>query len=355
MIEQNKAYHGDILYDNLLVVPMDFSMKRHEANVLYIIHAEDAVEIKDALCAMGIDACHICIIICRTHAVQKAYQTFNKELQFLKKMSLREIQNTLFNLLVVFRNFCNAHQLRYFLGGGTLIGAARHKGFIPWDDDVDVFMPYEDYLRFIDIYPRNERYEVIHWRTGYNDAFDIAGFADNETTLLDGRFLSVRKKPLTMCIIPLNGAPKEPIAFEKYITKKAALDFMWYKHMNERDLLGDAVPDMREDIEQAKRDMPYEGSEVVVQLHDFVKEPFFKLKSIIFNEVREKFVKQRFLYKKYVSKEYFKDSIQMEFEGELFSVPVMWHEYLMQIYLLDYRMLPPEERRYTHDRMCYFN
>ena len=55
-------------------------------------------------------------------------------------------------LLTDFSSFCNSHQLRYILGYGTCLGAARHKGFIPWDDDIDVCMPYEDYLSFLRLY-----------------------------------------------------------------------------------------------------------------------------------------------------------------------------------------------------------
>ena len=51
-------------------------------------------------------------------------------------------------LLQVFKEFCNAHQLRYYLWSGTLLGAVRHQGFIPWDDDVDVVMPRRDYNTF---------------------------------------------------------------------------------------------------------------------------------------------------------------------------------------------------------------
>jgi lipopolysaccharide cholinephosphotransferase len=64
-------------------------------------------------------------------------------------LSLEELQNLEFEILKSFRDFCNQNNLRYYLCGGTLIGAIRHKGFIPWDDDIDVMMPRPDYEKFL--------------------------------------------------------------------------------------------------------------------------------------------------------------------------------------------------------------
>ena len=55
-----------------------------------------------------------------------------------KKMSLEEIRKVQINLLIKFDDFCRKHNLKYALDGGTLIGAVRHKGYIPWDDDIDI-------------------------------------------------------------------------------------------------------------------------------------------------------------------------------------------------------------------------
>ena len=57
-------------------------------------------------------------------------------------------QKQIFRLLCTFRNFCVRNGLQYYLAGGTLLGAVRHQGFIPWDDDADVAMPLRDFLKF---------------------------------------------------------------------------------------------------------------------------------------------------------------------------------------------------------------
>lgn len=63
--------------------------------------------------------------------------------------NLEKIQNTVYQILVDFDNFCAKHNLTYYLTYGTLIGAVRHQDFIPWDDDIDVSMPREDYDKLL--------------------------------------------------------------------------------------------------------------------------------------------------------------------------------------------------------------
>lgn len=84
-----------------------------------------------------------------------------------RQLSQKEVHETLLQMLVAFAEYCNKHDLRYYLVGGTLLGAIRHKGFIPWDDDIDVGMPRPDYERFLDLVkeePISELYDVISAR-----------------------------------------------------------------------------------------------------------------------------------------------------------------------------------------------
>ncbi len=81
---------------------------------------------------------------------------------------LREAQLIMLDMLVEFDMICKKHNLQYWLDSGTLLGAVRHKGFIPWDDDIDLSMPVEDYSRFVEI-AQEELSDSIFFQTTKTD------------------------------------------------------------------------------------------------------------------------------------------------------------------------------------------
>lgn len=100
---------------------------------------------------------------------------------------LKQIQSTELEILIYFDNFCKENHLKYSLSGGTLLGAIRHKGFIPWDDDVDCMMMREDYDRLISLW--NEKADTDKYILQLKDnspAFSqsFAKIRKNNTTFL---------------------------------------------------------------------------------------------------------------------------------------------------------------------------
>ena len=82
--------------------------------------------------------------------------------------TLREIQLATLDILKEVIKVCERHNLTYYLSGGTLLGAVRHSGFIPWDDDLDIELPWEDYQKFIR-YAKKELPEDLFVQTFYSD------------------------------------------------------------------------------------------------------------------------------------------------------------------------------------------
>lgn len=103
----------------------------------------------------------------------------------MDQVELRQLQLAELEILKAFDRVCEANGLHYFLSGGTCLGAVRHRGFIPWDDDIDVAMPYADYLRFLEL-----------GQVALGDAYFLQTTATDESFQLS--YARVRKNHTTM-------------------------------------------------------------------------------------------------------------------------------------------------------------
>ena len=120
----------------------------------------------------------------------------------------RKIQNKLLEILLYFQQFCEAHELGFVLAGGTCLGAVRHQGFIPWDDDVDVFMLREDYERLGPLWERfadTERYACVRSNEQYNIHHTATEIKDSNTTFINRHSVDLDiHQGLMIDVIPLD-------------------------------------------------------------------------------------------------------------------------------------------------------
>lgn len=105
---------------------------------------------------------------------------------FLVTTDRKKIWNKLMELLVELDRICKKHSIKYFAEAGTLIGAARHKGFIPWDDDIDITMLRPDYDKFKEVAPRELKkpFCLVNAYTGDN-LFTISKLMNIDTTAIE--------------------------------------------------------------------------------------------------------------------------------------------------------------------------
>lgn len=164
----------------------------------------------------------------------------------MNKTTLSPLQETLLNMMKWFHSFCVKNHIRYYVLGGTMLGAARHKGFIPWDDDIDVGIPRKDYDKLAELMSEQDCGPYLI-ETPYSDSleycFPYTKIYDTRTTLIENRRMKVVRGAF-IDVFPLDGlgnSAEECKANYEQINKKYDLHLSlvggvrkgrkWYKNL----------------------------------------------------------------------------------------------------------------------------
>lgn len=129
--------------------------------------------------------------------------------------NLRKLQLAELNIIKVFMEICRRENLRYYMIGGTMLGAIRHKGFIPWDDDVDIGMPREDYDRLFELLKDGDNlpdhFEYLNYKIkdGYERYF--SRIVDNRVLVYNASGQKEIVEAAWIDLFPLDGSPNNTI------------------------------------------------------------------------------------------------------------------------------------------------
>ena len=141
----------------------------------------------------------------------------------MRKMSLEDVHEVLYDILVDIHEFCVENNIMYSLGGGTLLGAIRHNGFIPWDDDIDIQFSRPEFERFIHSYHSKRGYRLFSRELpGCEDVgVAFARVCEMERTYVDTGLSPWQRCPtgLWIDIMPIDGAPSDETVARKRIKK----------------------------------------------------------------------------------------------------------------------------------------
>jgi len=251
----------------------------------------------------------------------------------MKEIHLEELKSIQLDLLQKAADFCEKNGLRYFLCGGTLIGAIRHKGYIPWDDDIDIAMPRPDYDLFMKTFNQPDNYyQVTNLDICSDYEYAFAKVYDNRTVLKELHYKG--NIGVYIDVFPADGVKntnqiRKIMLLHKFLNSKRANYYHRTLSKTIINTLGKLLL------------LPFSAHQIARWMDKEARKFAFgsvPMAGLIANPLG---------IGEMVDKSVFDSDVYREFEGREYRVPIGYDSWLRSIYG-DYMQLPPEDHRVTH-------
>jgi len=257
-----------------------------------------------------------------------------------------KLQKVLVEILQYFVSVCEEHNLQYFVTYGTLIGAVRHKGFIPWDDDIDVAMPRDDYNRFLEIMDgKKGKYAIIYPTKENNYYLSFIKLYDTTTLMVEYRDIDC-SYGIYIDVFPIDGTVqdkrKQQALFQKFVVLKNQF------HICSKTSVSHIKDACLKLLKFKLRTVWYElfygvfrrkGREVLLKkMNDLMTSCPYNTAEYVVCYPGSADIKE------IIKKEWINETQEGWFEGLKVKIPIDYDSFLKHIYG-DYMELPPEEER----------
>ncbi|MCM1506134.1 MAG: LicD family protein [Ruminococcus flavefaciens] len=243
---------------------------------------------------------------------------------------------------------CRKYNLRYYMLGGTMLGAVRHKGFIPWDDDIDLGLPRKDYDKFLEVAPKHlsAHLKMVNYHTDPNYHYYITRILDTETKVIEERIGNDNKfTNASIDIFPIDGTPNNiilrKIYFFRVLFHRAMMSLCYKDSIDRKRPRGKAeklLLAVMERVPVEKFTTPYKEKEKIDKL---LKSQNVKKSKYIGN------IMGAYRTKEIVPKSYYGRGKMYQFEDIMLRGMSDYDAYLRYTYG-NYMELPPKDKQKTH-------
>lgn len=267
--------------------------------------------------------------------------------------SLRNVQLAEVKIIDEIVRICNENNITYYISGGTYLGAVRHKGFIPWDDDADIAMPRNEFEKFMKIAANEleDNFELKSYQIDSAYPYYVPKVVDNSIKLIDRSGMYDKIVPAWVDIFPLDGMPKNSLIAALHKFKLLSLRALY--NLSNFDTLVKVNKKNRPVIEKI---FIYIGKNTnVFQKLNSKKRMDAITKCLIKYSGNMSDVYMNFMgsykFKSILNKEYiYGQGSNYEFEGRVLNGPSNYDAYLKQIYG-EYMKIPNVEEQNKHETL----
>ena len=272
----------------------------------------------------------------------------------MKRIPLEEHKEIMLEILIYIDLLARENGLNYSLWGGTMLGSIRHKGFIPWDDDIDISMPREDYTKLLNILKEQEKYLLFENTLQEDYTWGWAKLTDKHTIDRKKKFFNPSINPgVFVDIIPIDGFPKDENEIKKIKRKLHRLNLM-IKSSNFPSYASSIY--LKKSIQKLILLFPIY---IYVKIRGGKKRLIHDLENLSSKYNIDESHKCGHLLSRYKSNLGYPSSIwnslsEYEFEGHFFKGISDSHTYLSLLYGQNYMEIPSKEKQITHEEHEFY-
>lgn len=269
----------------------------------------------------------------------------------MKRLDINEYKEIVLQTLVTIDRICRDNDLKYMLMYGSLIGAVRHKGYIPWDDDIDIVMPRQDYYKLMDLINKEDHgINFISIENNDDTIYPYGKVCDTRTTAKEKNFKPVKGYGAFVDVFPLDYMPDDPRKRAEYCKKCRRL-MIWITHSSRVSY--DKGKSFKTRLARgfAFNLGKLMNTQAMVRKLDRIMAEF----DVMHGETSYLGLPWGYNGEELYPAELWKEIIEVDFEGHKFFAPAHYDEILRMRYG-DYMKLPPEDERvYAHSIECYID
>ncbi len=300
----------------------------YRADAVILIASKYYPQMSEQLCKMGYQENVQVFQTVDFYALEQLIHS--EDMSGYRKLQMNEIREMQLELMRYVRETCEANGLRYYMCGGTLLGAVRHGGYIPWDDDVDLAMPMPDYLEFIEITKAQQQYLSLNIYDYPDDYYNFfMRLINTDTYMRYWEYPFLMSTGVSIDIFPLFGLPEQQKERDYFYKTIRMLNERYISTYIENEADTPELTETRHELQQ--------------QIESMMEQyPFDECTWIgnVLSKYREREIMPRTIYQ---------SSVPLGFEGDIFAAAGGYTEYLTRMFG-DYMQLPPEkDRMNTHD------